>query len=207
MADNPMDESKRLFAETPTGTLFMRAAIPGATGMLISSIYGLIDGILVGRFVGGTAFAAINLAMPFVILAFALGDLIGSGSAVPISISLGKGDEDRANQVFTCATIMNVLTGLALSGTTNEQVVKAHIALFHRCSFHSKEVVLHSLWSNWATIHRKASTIRRTAPIGRADAMRIPASAGAAPPGRLPPPGETAPRSARSRHGPPPSTG
>ena len=114
MADNPMDESKRLFAETPTGTLFMRAAIPGATGMLISSIYSLIDGILVGRFVGGTAFAAINLAMPFVILAFALGDLIGSGSAVPISISLGKGDEDRANQVFTCATIMNVLTGLAL---------------------------------------------------------------------------------------------
>ncbi|MBQ3282356.1 MAG: MATE family efflux transporter [Atopobiaceae bacterium] len=117
MADNPMTESRELFAETPTGTLFMRAAIPGAAGMLVSSIYGVMDGVLVGRFVGETAFAAINLTLPFVILAFALGDLIGSGSAVPISISLGRGDEDRANQVFTCATAMNVITGLVLGIT------------------------------------------------------------------------------------------
>lgn len=55
-----------------------------------------------------------NLAMPFTIINFALADLIGVGSAVPISISLGKGQEDRANNIFTCACLMIVLTGAAI---------------------------------------------------------------------------------------------
>ena len=39
--------------------------------------------MLVGKLLGGTPFAALNLAMPFVIINFALADLIGVGSAVP----------------------------------------------------------------------------------------------------------------------------
>ena len=74
-----------LFAQTPPGKLFLIAALPGAIGMLASALYQLIDGILVGQVLGDTAFAAINLAMPFVIINFALADLIGVGSAVPIS--------------------------------------------------------------------------------------------------------------------------
>ena len=47
--------------------------------MLASALYQTFDGILVGQFLGATAFAAINLAMPFVIINFALSDLIGVG--------------------------------------------------------------------------------------------------------------------------------
>ncbi len=65
-----------------------------------------------------------NLAMPLVIINFALADLIGLGSAVPISIKLGSKDEKEANNYFTCASIMVVLAGilsgavLALGGRT-----------------------------------------------------------------------------------------
>ena len=82
-------DNKKLFTETPPTKLFFRAAIPGAIGMLASSLYTLADGMLVGRILGDTAFAALNLAMPFVIINFSLADLIGVGSAVPISIRLG----------------------------------------------------------------------------------------------------------------------
>lgn len=109
--DESIRKSEELFAHTPVRRLFLRAAIPGAMGMLISSVYELADAILVGNFLGETAFAAINLAIPFVIVGFALGDLIGSGSAVPISISLGKGDYDHANDVFSYACVLNVATG------------------------------------------------------------------------------------------------
>ena len=112
-----MTETERLFSETPVARLFFIAALPGAVGMLLQSAYSLLDGVLVGHFVGETAFAAINLAMPYVIVCFAFGDLIGFGSAVPISISLGKGERDQANNTFTCACLMNVgfglVTGLA----------------------------------------------------------------------------------------------
>ena len=107
-----MTESERLFTETPVRRLFLTAAIPGALGMLMQSAYEVLDGVFVGRFLGEKSFAAINLALPFVIVCFAFGDLIGVGSAVPISIARGKGQRDKANNIFTCACLMNVGFGL-----------------------------------------------------------------------------------------------
>ena len=54
--------------------LFFLASIPGAVSMLASALYQTIDGVLSGRF-WETAFAALNLAMPFVIINFSLADL------------------------------------------------------------------------------------------------------------------------------------
>ena len=79
-----------LFSQTPPRKLFFLAAIPGAVSMLASALYQTLDGVFVGQFIGELAFAALNLAMPFVIINFSLADLIGFGSAVPISISLGR---------------------------------------------------------------------------------------------------------------------
>ena len=104
-------DPKTLFSQTPPGRLFLTAALPGAVGMLASALYQLIDGILVGQVLGEAAFAAINLAMPFVIINFALADLIGVGSSVPISVRLGQGEERAANNIFTCACLLIMGTG------------------------------------------------------------------------------------------------
>lgn len=111
-------DHKTLFSKTKPVRLFFMAAIPGSVGMLASSLYQLMDGILVGQLLEDSAFAALNLAMPFVIVNFALADLIGVGSSVPISIHLGAKNEKKANNIFTCACIMieavGVLFGAAL---------------------------------------------------------------------------------------------
>ncbi len=109
-----MNNSYKLFISTPPVKLFFIAAIPGAVSMLASSLYGLLDGIFVGRILGETAFAALNLAFPFVVINFSLADLIGVGSAVPISIALGKKDHAEANNIFTCACLMIVATGAVI---------------------------------------------------------------------------------------------
>lgn len=107
---------KTLFAKTPPTKLFLFAAIPGSIGMLASALYQLIDGILVGQILGDNAFAALNLAMPLVIVNFSLADLIGVGSSVPISVKLGEKNEKEANNIFTCACILIVATGFVLGG-------------------------------------------------------------------------------------------
>ena len=104
-------EHKELFLKTSVLRLFFIAAIPGAISMLASALYGLFDGIFVGQILGDTAFAAINLAFPFVIINFAISDLIAVGSSVPISIALGRQEEKEANNIFTCAIIMIVGAG------------------------------------------------------------------------------------------------
>lgn len=109
-------DSTALFARTAPRRLFFTAAIPGAISMLASSLYQTLDGVFVGQFLGATAFAAINLAMPFVIINFSLADLIGVGSAVPIAVSLGRGEHEEANNLFTCACLMIVAVGVLLGG-------------------------------------------------------------------------------------------
>ncbi len=108
--------STSLFSKTPPLKLFFLASIPGAVSMLASALYQTFDGIFVGHFLGQTAFAAINLAMPFVIINFSLADLIGVGSSVPISVSLGRKQEQRANNIFTCACLMIVGSGVLIGG-------------------------------------------------------------------------------------------
>ena len=107
-------DQQTMFLKTPPAKLFFMAALPGAIGMLASSLYGLSDGILVGQFLDGTAFAALNLAFPFVFINFSLADLIGVGSAVPISIALGQGRDKQANNIFTCACLMIFTTGILM---------------------------------------------------------------------------------------------
>lgn len=108
--------SNALFAKTPPLKLFFIASIPGAVSTLASALYQTLDGVFVGQFLGATAFAALNLAMPFVIINFSLADLIGVGSAVPISICLGRKDEQEANNIFTCACLMIVGAGVVIGG-------------------------------------------------------------------------------------------
>lgn len=106
-------QTNRLFLKTSPIRLFFLAAVPGAVSMLASSLYGLFDGIFVGQFLGNQPFAALNLAFPFVVINFALADLIGVGSSALIAIRLGQGEEREADNLFTCACLMIVLTGLA----------------------------------------------------------------------------------------------
>ena len=108
--------NEALFAKTPPTKLFFKAAIPGAIGMLASALFQLLEGIFVGQYLGDTAFSALNLAMPFVIINFALADLIGAGSSVPISIRLGQKRGEEANQIFTCACLLILGSGVVFGG-------------------------------------------------------------------------------------------
>lgn len=109
-----MDGSNELYLSTPPGKLFRKIAIPGAISMLSATLFSLIDGIFVGQVCGDIAFAAANLAIPFTIINFALAELIGTGSSVPISICLGKGENKKADNYFSCACILIVLAGFLM---------------------------------------------------------------------------------------------
>lgn len=100
-----MNDSE-LYGKVSPVRLFFMIAIPGAISMIASSLWGLFDGIFVGHLLGESAFAALNLAFPFVLINFSLADLIGVGSAVSVSVFLGRNDRERANNCFSCACLM-----------------------------------------------------------------------------------------------------
>ena len=82
-------ELARLFCQHPARqTVFLRGAAGGGEYARLRPLP-LFDGMFVGKFLGSTPFAALNLAMPFVIINFALADLIGVVRPCPFSIHLG----------------------------------------------------------------------------------------------------------------------
>ncbi len=91
----------RLFVESPAGKLFFRLALPGMGSAAMASLYLVADGILVGRYLGSEALAAVNLAMPILTVSFMAADMIGMGSAVQMAISLGRKDRAMADRIFT----------------------------------------------------------------------------------------------------------
>ncbi len=109
-------ESNQFFATAKPSRLFLRVALPGMISMLAMSIYNVIEGALIGNLLGETAFAAVNIAMPFVMINFSLADLVGVGSSVPISIALGRKDKKTANNYFSCSIILIFLAAI-LMGT------------------------------------------------------------------------------------------
>lgn len=95
-----------LFSKTKPSKLFFKTAIPGAIGMLASNVYYLCESLLVGRLLGEAAFAALNLALPFVLINFAFADLIGVGSSVVLAIKLGEGEKELADRLFSTAVLL-----------------------------------------------------------------------------------------------------
>ncbi|HBG40790.1 MAG TPA: MATE family efflux transporter [Porphyromonadaceae bacterium] len=107
-------DNRTLFEKTTISRLFIIVTIPGIISMLVSSLYSIIDGVFIGQLLGADAFAALQLAIPFVIINFALADLIGVGSSVPIAIKLGEGDEKTASNIFSSALLLIFLTGIGM---------------------------------------------------------------------------------------------
>ena len=99
-------KTEEMYAHMSPWRLFFKVAMPGMISMFAMSIYSIFEGIFIGQTLGEGAFAAINIAMPLVMINFSLADLIGVGASAPISIALGKNDHKTANNVFSCSVIM-----------------------------------------------------------------------------------------------------
>ncbi|NLD10204.1 MAG: MATE family efflux transporter, partial [Clostridiales bacterium] len=93
---------------------FFSYVVPSVAAMWVYTIYTLVDGIFVARGVCKEALAAVNLSMPMINVAFALGILFAVGASTRASIYKGQGDKSRANRVFTLSTITVACIGLAV---------------------------------------------------------------------------------------------
>ncbi len=84
---------------------FFSYALPSVAAMWVYTIYTMVDGMFVARGVGTTALAAVNIAMPFINTAFALGILFAVGASTRASIHKGRNDMETANRIFTTSAV------------------------------------------------------------------------------------------------------
>lgn len=107
-------DTKTMFATMSPWRLFFIVALPGMVSMFTMSVYSTIEGAFIGQKLGQAALAAVNIALPVVMINFSLADMVGVGSSAPISIALGQKDEKTANNIFSCAVGLIFLLSLAM---------------------------------------------------------------------------------------------
>ena len=93
----------------------LQFTLPSIVMMVFSMIYGVADGIFVSNFVGKTSFVAVNLIMPLLNIFATVGLMVGTGGSALIAKTLGEGDREKANGIFSMLVYLLIGIGIALS--------------------------------------------------------------------------------------------
>ncbi len=102
-------EKSNAFGTEPISGLLRQQAVPASVGILIMSIYGIVDTIFVGRWVGSIGIAAITVVFPITFLISSFGMAIGIGGASVLSRSLGEGNTKKAFDTFGNQIILTLI--------------------------------------------------------------------------------------------------
>ncbi|WP_035793179.1 MATE family efflux transporter [Butyrivibrio sp. AE3006] len=91
-------------------------ALPALIGNIFQQIYNIADSIIVGRFVGAQALAAVGATASITFLFFALCNGIGSGGGIIVSQFYGAHDDDRVKKTIVNTGIIMIIVP-AIFGT------------------------------------------------------------------------------------------
>ncbi|GMG87142.1 MATE family efflux transporter [Biformimicrobium ophioploci] len=100
--------------DEPVGRLFWRYALPTVSAMLVTGIYGAIDGIFVGQVIGADGMAGVMLGYAIGGIVYAIGAGIGMGAAALVAIALGRGDVASARRLVGASLTMCILAAVLL---------------------------------------------------------------------------------------------
>lgn len=112
-----MGDRAKILREENIFKLFLRFSIPAILGMVVQSLYNIVDRIFIGNIpeYGGLAISGIGVVLPITFIIMGFGMLFGIGAGANISIKLGENDQEGAERIFGTGFFMLVVTGIGLT--------------------------------------------------------------------------------------------
>ncbi|MFY9370940.1 MAG: MATE family efflux transporter [bacterium] len=92
--------------------LLFKFSLPAIVGMVVNSLYNVVDRIFIGNYVGPYGIAGITIGFPIMIILMSMGLLFGVGGATLFSIRLGEGKVEEAEEILGNAFILLVIAGI-----------------------------------------------------------------------------------------------
>lgn len=90
-------------------------ALPTTIMMMVTSLYTIIDGMFVSRFVGTNALSSINIVYPVVNIVLGVSIMLSMGSNAIVARKLGEGRPGSARTTFSTIICLNIGFGLAIA--------------------------------------------------------------------------------------------
>ncbi|MHB9296639.1 MATE family, multidrug efflux pump [Pillotina sp. SPG140] len=98
----------------PVGKLLIRFSVPAITGMLVQALYNIVDRIFVGRGVDEVALGGLSLVLPLMTIFMAFAMLFGMGAANMISMRLGQGKHNEAENALNHCLWLLIIFGVVI---------------------------------------------------------------------------------------------
>lgn len=90
-------------------------AFPNMIMMLVLSMYTIIDGTFVSRFVGTTALSSINMVFPAICIEMAIAIMIATGGSAIIARKMGEKNEKSAKETFSFLILVELAISLLIA--------------------------------------------------------------------------------------------
>ena len=99
--------------------VFYHYLIPSICSTLVTSIYILVDTLIIGQGVGSDGISALNIFLPFFSIYNGIGLMFGLGGGILISTEEGIGNHKKADSYFNSSLIGTVIVGAIFTLLTN----------------------------------------------------------------------------------------
>lgn len=96
-------------------TSVFQFTIPTIIMMVFTSIYSMVDGIFISRFVGAEAISATNIVYPTIYVVIGFGSMLGAGGNAVLAKKLGEGKPQEACEDLSFFSIFSFLLVLLFS--------------------------------------------------------------------------------------------
>ena len=93
----------------------LKFTFPSMIMMVFTSLYSVVDGFFVSNFVGKTPFAAVNFIMPVLMILGSVGFMFGSGGSALVSKTMGEGEPEKAQKLFSLFIYSTAVCGVILA--------------------------------------------------------------------------------------------
>lgn len=90
----------------------LRFALPTIIMMVFMSLYTIVDGFFISRFIGTNALSSSNIVYPVISLMIGAGIMLATGGNAIIARFMGEGKNDRARSTFTFITALGITLGV-----------------------------------------------------------------------------------------------
>lgn len=96
----------------------LKFSLPTIIMMIFMSLYTIVDGIFISRFVGTDALSATNIVYPIVNIIIGLAVMLATGGSAVVARQMGEGRLAEAKQNFSLVILTGVSIGIVISAVS-----------------------------------------------------------------------------------------
>lgn len=109
---------RELLEKGSVSSVFLKYAIPSLVTVMFFGFQSLVDGVLVGNYLGADALGGVNIILPLFSFIMVLALVLGVGSQTLVSLGIGENNEKKSQDAMTTGffaiIVVSVLASLVL---------------------------------------------------------------------------------------------